>query len=88
LLQLNIDAYWTERELPKHDFPLAFDLSQPPIQFHELARSLGVQSLRVEKPWDIKGAIQQMLAHPGPFLIDLVLEGNSHPERIGNTCGQ
>lgn len=88
LLQLNIDAYWSERELPKHDFPLAFDLSQPPIQFHELARSLGVQSLRVEKPWDIKGAIQQMLAHPGPFLIDLVLEGSSHPERIGNTCGQ
>ncbi len=25
---------------------------------------------------------------PGPFLIDLVVEGNTHPERVGNTCGQ
>ena len=88
LLQLNIDAYWKERGLEKHDYPLSFDLSTPPIQFHEMARSMGVQSLRVEKPWEIKGAIAQMLAHPGPFLIDLVLEGATHPERIGNTCGQ
>jgi benzoylformate decarboxylase len=29
-----------------------------------------------------------MLAHPGPFLIDLVLESDTHPERVGNTCGQ
>ncbi len=88
LLQLNIDAYWQEEKIPKHDFPLSFDLSQPPIQFADLARSMGVQAVRVEKPWEIKAAIEQALAHPGPFLIDLVLEGDNHPERIGNTCGQ
>ncbi|MDR3575264.1 MAG: thiamine pyrophosphate-binding protein [Anaerolineaceae bacterium] len=88
LLQLNIDAYWKERLIPKHDFPLSFDLSTPPIQFHEMARSMGVQSLRVEKPWEIAPAIRQALAHPGPFLIDLVLEGDTHPERVGATCGQ
>ena len=88
LLQLNIDAYWKEREIPKHDFPLSFDLSSPPIQFHEIARSMSVQSLRVEKPSEIAPAIQQALAHPGPFLIDLVLEGDTHPERVGTTCGQ
>ncbi len=88
LLQLNIDAFWEQRGMPHQDFPLSFDLSNPPIQFHELARSLGVQAVRVEKPWEIKAAIEQMLAHPGPFLIDLVLEGNVHPERIGNTCAQ
>ncbi len=88
LLQLNIDAYWKERGLEKHDFPLSFDLSYPPIHFADMARSMGVMALRVEKPWEIKGAIEQMLAHPGPFLIDLVLEGDNHPERIGNTCGQ
>ena len=88
LLQLNIDAYWKERGLEKHDFPISFDLSYPPIHFADMARSMGVMALRVEKPWEIKGAIEQMLAHPGPFLIDLVLEGDNHPERIGNTCGQ
>ena len=66
--------------IPKHDFPLSFDLSTPPLQFHEMARSMGVQSVRVEKPWEIAPAIRQALAHPGPFLIDLVLEGDTHPE--------
>jgi benzoylformate decarboxylase len=88
LLQLNIDQYWKDQGLPKHDFPLSFDLSSPPLHFVDLARGLGVPGLRVEKPWEIGPAIQQMLAHPGPFLIDLVLEGDVHPERIGNTCGQ
>lgn len=88
LLQLNIEQYWSERNIAKHDFPLSFDLSHPPIQFAEMARSMGVQAVRVEKPWEISQAIEQALAHPGPFLIDLVLEGDTHPERIGETCGQ
>ena len=49
---------------------------------------MGVQGVRVEKPWEIGPAIEQMLAHPGPFLIDLVLEGDTHPERIGAAFGQ
>jgi thiamine pyrophosphate-dependent acetolactate synthase large subunit-like protein len=88
LLQLNIDQFWKERGIPKHDFPLSFDLSRPPIRFAELAQSLSVPAARVEKPWEIGPAIRQALAHPGPFLIDLVLEGDTHPERVGNTCGQ
>jgi benzoylformate decarboxylase len=88
LLQLNIDEYWKEQDIPKHDYPLAFDLSHPPLRFAEMAQAMGVQAVRVEKPWEIGPAIQQMLAHPGPFLIDLVLASDTHPERVGNTCGQ
>ena len=88
LLQLNIDQYWREQGIEKHDYPLSFDLSQPPLKFAELARAMGVPSVRVEKPWEIGPAIAQALATPGPFLIDLVLEGDTHPERVGNTCGQ
>ncbi len=88
LLQLNIDEYWKERGIPKHDYPMAFDMSHPPINFVELARGMGVPGVRVEKPWEIGPAIDQMLAAPGPFLIDLVLEGDVHPERVGETCGQ
>jgi len=88
LLQLNVDAYWHERRLEKHDYPLCFDLSQPPLHFAEMARGMGVQGVRVEKPWEIGPAIRQALAHPGPFLIDLVLESDTRPERVGNTCGQ
>lgn len=88
LLQLNIDQYWKEQNIPKHDYPMAFDLSHPPLHFADMARGMGVQALRVEKPWEVGPAITQMLAHPGPFLIDLVLESDTHPERVGNTCGQ
>ena len=88
LLQMNIDTYWKERDIPKHDFPVAFDLSHPALRFDQMATSMGVPSARVEKPADIGPAIRQALDHKGPFLIDLVLEGDSHPERVGNTCGQ
>lgn len=88
LLQLNIDQYWKEQGIEKHDYPLSFDLSQPPLKFAELAHAMSVPAVRVEKPWEIGPAIAQALASPGPFLIDLVLEGNTHPERVGNTCGQ
>ncbi len=88
LLQLNILAYWQERSLPEHPFPLSFDLSAPVLRFDEMARAMGVAATRVEKPAEVGPAIGQMLAHPGPFLIDLVLEGDTHPELIGIRCGQ
>ena len=83
LLQLNIQAYWQEQNIPKHDFPLSFDLSKPDIHFDQIARSMGVEGVRVEKPEEIAPAIAQALAHKGPFLIDVVLEGDVKPEMIG-----
>lgn len=88
LLQLNVTQYWKEREIPKHDFPLSFDLSYPPLRFDKISESMGVPSLRVEKPEQIKSAIEQMLSHNGPFLIDLVLESDVRPDLIGVRCGQ
>ncbi|MEM7737378.1 MAG: thiamine pyrophosphate-binding protein [Deinococcota bacterium] len=88
LLQLNIEQYWQEQNVTPHDYPLAFDLSSPPLKFVDLARGMGVAGVRVEHPWEIEGAIAQMLTHPGPFLVDLVLESDTHPERVGATCGQ
>ncbi|MDZ7958774.1 MAG: thiamine pyrophosphate-binding protein [Aulosira sp. DedQUE10] len=88
LLQLNIQAYWQEQSVPKHDFPISFDLSKPALRFDEMARSMGVEAVRVEKPEEIVPAIKQALAHDGPFLIDVVLEGNVRPDMIGIRCGQ
>jgi benzoylformate decarboxylase len=88
LLQLNIDQYWREQGIAKHDYPLSFDLSQPPLRFADMAKALSVPAVRVEQPSEIAGAVAQALAARGPFLIDLVLEGDIHPDRVGNTCGQ
>jgi benzoylformate decarboxylase len=88
LLQANISAYWQEQGIASHDFPLSFDLSKPEINFAEMARSMGVAAVRVASPRDIEPAIEQALAHDGPFLLDVLLEGNVHPEMIGVRCGQ
>jgi len=88
LLQLNISEYWKEQNITPHDFPLSFDLSFPALRFVDLAQGMGVPAVRVEKHWEIAQAVQQMLAAPGPYLIDLALESDTHPERVGNTCGQ
>lgn len=88
LLQVNIQAYWQERDIPQHEYPLSFDLSKPEINFVEIARSMGVEGVRLEKAQEIAPALEQALAHKGPFLIDVVLEANVHPEMIGISCGQ
>jgi thiamine pyrophosphate-dependent acetolactate synthase large subunit-like protein len=88
LLQLNISAYWQERSIPMHDFPLSFDLSQPILYFDQMARSMGVEGIRVEKTNEIVPAIQKALAYEGPFLIDVVLEGDVRPDMVGMKCGQ
>ena len=57
LLQLNIDQYWKEQDIQEHDFPIPFDLSYPALHFDKIAQSMGVKSVRVEKPEQISAAI-------------------------------
>jgi pyruvate dehydrogenase (quinone) len=37
-----------------------------------MAQAMGVKGIRVEKPQELKGAIQEALAHKGPVLVDVV----------------
>ncbi len=39
--------------------------------FSAMARAMGVHALRVEDPGELEGAIRNMLAHPGPALLDV-----------------
>ena len=85
---MNLQAYWREQQISEHDFPLSVDLSKPVMRFDEMARSMDVPGIWIEKPEEKAPAIRQALAYQGPFLIDVVLEGNVHPEMIGVRCGQ
>src|SRR5246127_3571329 len=40
--------------------------------FALMAEAMGVKGIRVEKPQDLKGAIEAALAHKGPVLLDVV----------------
>lgn len=88
LLQLNIQQWWREAGVAPHEFPLCFDLSYPPLGFAEMARGMGVAARRVAQPPEVAPAIREMLAHPGPYLIDLVLAADVHPEHVAPKCGQ
>ncbi|MBN9519837.1 thiamine pyrophosphate-binding protein [bacterium] len=88
LLQVNLQAFWRERGIVPHNFPLSFDMSEPPLRFDHIAQGYGVAAARVERPDEIVPTIRRALAHPGPFLIDVALEGDVHPELIGVRCGQ
>ncbi|MFI9227695.1 thiamine pyrophosphate-binding protein [Streptomyces rimosus] len=74
LLDHNIEQYWRQMGLPSHAAPRAFDLSRPAIRFTELAGALGVAGRRVERTEHIEEAVAAMWAHPGPFLVDLVID--------------
>ncbi|MEU9718546.1 thiamine pyrophosphate-binding protein [Streptomyces sp. NPDC047976] len=71
LLDDNIAQYWRERDIAEHPFPGSFDLSRPEIDFAGLARALGAEGTRVEKPDEAAAAVTRMLAHPGPYLVDV-----------------
>jgi pyruvate dehydrogenase (quinone) len=46
------------------------DLKNP--DFARMAEAMGVRGIRVEKPQELKGAIEAALAHKGPVLVDVV----------------
>ncbi len=77
LLKLNILQYWTDQVgAPVHEFPHSFDLGNPVINFAELARSMGVPAVCVDRPEDVPQAVQQMLETDGPFLVDMVISNH------------
>jgi pyruvate dehydrogenase (quinone) len=41
--------------------------------FADLARAMGLHGARVEDPGDVAGAVAAALAHPGPAVIDVVV---------------
>ena len=88
LLKLNIQQYWHEQQLPDHEFPASFDLSNPDIQFAALAQAMGVPGVRVERPEQIGPAIREALNHDGPFLIDLVITNDVPGHLVHIKCGQ
>jgi pyruvate dehydrogenase (quinone) len=46
------------------------DLKNP--NFAEMAQSMGIKGVRVEKPQDLRSAVRDALSHKGPALLDVV----------------
>jgi benzoylformate decarboxylase len=55
------------------------DLVDPEIDYVGLARSLGVQAERVEKPGELRGILEKMLALNAPALVDVAIDRSFKP---------
>lgn len=51
------------------------DLGDPPIAFHQLAEAMGVRGRLVEQPGDLADALTEAVRHPGPALVEVVIDG-------------
>ncbi|MFE9048449.1 pyruvate dehydrogenase [Streptomyces rubiginosohelvolus] len=57
--------------LPEHE------TDHEPVDFAAVARSVGIESVRIEHPGDVAEGLKRALAHDGPFLVDLVTDPNA-----------
>jgi benzoylformate decarboxylase len=74
ILKDNLVVYWRDQNDNPAEFPAAFDIRDPDVDYVSLAKGLGVPGVRVSRPGEMGSAIRSMLEHDGPFLIDLILE--------------
>lgn len=61
-----------------------YQTDHEPVNFAALAEAAGLHAVRVTEPRDVREALREALAHPGPALVDLVTDPNalSLPPRI------
>ncbi len=72
ILKLNVVEYLGSA-MKNRDF-VALDLNDPPLRFDLMAESMGVPARRVERPEDLKDALREAIDHPGPSLVDVVMD--------------
>jgi pyruvate dehydrogenase (quinone) len=54
-----------------------FETDHRPVEYAAIARAVGIDAKRVEDPGDVRGALAEALARPGPALVDLVTDPNA-----------
>jgi benzoylformate decarboxylase len=58
------------------DHFVGMDFADPAVQFAELARSLGLEAIRITQANELKPALQSAFSRPGAKLIEVVVEGS------------
>ena len=52
------------------------DFIAPPVDFTALARSLGLEAIKVTDPQELKGTLKSAFARPGAKLIEVVVSNS------------
>ena len=54
-----------------------FETDHEPTDFAAIAEGVGIRSMRVEDPRDVRGTLEKGLAEPGPVLMEFVTDPNA-----------
>src|ERR1700712_2215347 len=54
---------------------VGMDFIDPKVDFTALAKSLGLEAMRISDPKELKGALASAFGRPGPKLIEVVVDG-------------
>jgi benzoylformate decarboxylase len=55
---------------------VGMDFADPPVDFAGIARSLGLEAIRITEPKDLKAALALAFTRPGTKLIEVVVDGS------------
>ncbi|HVV24282.1 MAG TPA: pyruvate dehydrogenase [Pseudonocardiaceae bacterium] len=55
----------------------AFETDHEHVDFAAIARAVGLHSVRIEKPAEVRDGLADALAHRGPVLVDVVTDPNA-----------
>jgi benzoylformate decarboxylase len=58
------------------DHYVGMDFADPPVDFTGLARSFGLEAMRITEPSDLTPALAQAFRRPGAKLIEVVVDGS------------
>lgn len=76
ILKLNMLEYLGEGAAGRRF--LAMDLSDPRVDFVQIAAGFGVKGARIERPDEIGDAVREAQASGEPRLLDVLIEGDVH----------
>ena len=74
ILKLNMLEYLGEGAAGRRF--VAMDMTDPPLDFSQIAASFGVKGVRVQHPDEIGDAVREAQASGEPRLVDVVIEGD------------
>jgi len=77
ILKHNMDTYRQRfGAKPERGYP-HMDLVSPDLGFVDLARGMGVEAARIDRPDDLRPALDKAVAARRPFLLDVAIEGRA-----------
>jgi benzoylformate decarboxylase len=75
ILKLNMNRYRRLHHLPAgRPYPF-MDLTEPQLDFTDMARGMGITSQRVSQPDEIQAALREALAADAPYLLEVMTAG-------------